>query len=106
MNRPKYPRGSKDLSFEKFMCAESKYYKDIEKYCDELEQSNKSLSNAYDDCLATLHFWEEEYHKYRKALDKACQLLDNNDIPYTNKNGIEIRGISKDKWKEYLLKDE
>lgn len=53
------------------------YTRDLDKYCDKLE----------------------------KALDKACQLLDDNDISYANKNGIEIRGVNNKQWKEYLLNE-
>lgn len=41
-----------------------------------------------------------------KAFDKACNILDDNDISYINKDGIEIRGVNKEQWKEWLLKDD
>lgn len=113
MNRPKYKHFKmKNKGIDDFINHLLIYKRDLEAYCDELEQSNKSLSNAYDDCLVTLHFWEEEYSKNRKALDKACKLIDDNygSCPYDVKEFCthkgECDGNSIRCWKEWLLKDE
>ena len=110
-----------------------RYFLDLEKYCDELEIKIKlkehqrqnwehdynGIESYYKDCLAqrekVLIEWSDECHeawceldKYKRALDKACEELSQwfetrfRPIPkdkYTNR-------LTKEEWKELLLKDE
>lgn len=69
------------------------YCKELEKYCDFLEEENYCFGKVYSESVA-----------YERALDKACVLLeDGYEYEYPK---IRLDYMNVKQWKEWLLKDE
>lgn len=87
------------------------YEKDLEKYCDELEEA-KTLVKVYTDDERTEGGWVkaevynkvvEEIRKLKKSLDKACNHL--HELECVVLGGKE-HAWTFEQWKEWALKDE
>lgn len=70
------------------------YARKLEEYCDELEAI---VSKG--DCVS---HYEKEIERLEKALDKACEELEN--LSYTK--GLGQVGMCYKEWKEWLLDEE
>lgn len=69
------------------------YARKLEEYCDYLEAI---ISKG--DCIT---HYEKEIQRLEKALDKACEELEN----FSYKKGIGQVGMCYKEWKEWLMKD-
>lgn len=75
-----------------------KYYQDLEKYCDQIEKKLNKYIREFNCACKYNREVVIDRARYQVALDKACLelvLIDNRFLPMT-----------KEEWKEYLLKDE
>ena len=91
MNRPearKYDPGRDDYAFEH-------YVEDLERYCDYLEDVKYDLLDGN-------HRLYEENKQLEKALDKACEELENKSCV----KGLGQVGMNYAEWKEWLLNSE
>lgn len=109
MNRPKkedYWVFIEEEHGEVFL--DTKYEKDLERYCDELEEA-KTLVKVYADDERTEGGWVQaktynkvvdEIRKLKKSLDKACEYLSRYG------NGDTFVKMNNEQWKEWAMKDE
>ena len=97
------------------------YARKLEEYCDYLEECNNVLCEDMENLRESLDYElqvkTEKIERLEKALDKACEELEELDKCHSyeiNKQIVEKKGSStitfgyqnKEEWKEWCMKDE
>lgn len=88
MNRPMRKDYTVESLYELFDC--DAYYEDLEEYCTEVDSKLEMATGIIDMLNEKLSYLE-------KAFDKACEQLELMS---------EAHYISREEWKEWLMKDE